>query len=492
MTMMRRFFRHKYVFYFIISLFQDNTRNMTVNLSPAISKYKYVLIAICFLALPIYYKCTNYFVEVGVRTKAKGVVSDNLIIYNTVAPIQGMSVDDFKLIDNADLDAENADLDVEKSVLDMDSVLDTDNDALDRESDEFDAGNDDIDAENDALDAENGALDAKKANLDAKNAALEAENSNLVAENKLVLQSTASLHRRVNPKSLNRDETEQMLRDSIEMFHLKNFIKPKNEECKKRSPSVIVIGVPKSGTRELMDFVHLHPHIQIFHSKVYEMYYFSRQELQAVSSLTERMPCSFSNQLTMMKNAWYFHTNDVNVPERIHKFNASIRLILMVREPIARTYSHYSFSKDKGNGNNKSFDEMVINNLKKEKQKLHGVLSMSMYDEDMERWLKVFNRSQILIIEHSEFQKDPVSVLKRVENFLGLGHYITSDMFTYNAETGFQCIRSNLTTTGMSCYASDRGRHQDPISSEIKAKLKTFFKPKNKRFFKIIGKSFNW
>ena len=454
-----------------------------MSLSPAISKYKYVLIAVCFLVLPIYYKCTNYLVEVGVGTKAKGVVSDNLIIYNTVAPIKGMSVDDFKLIDNADLDAENADLDVEKS------VLDTDNDALD---DEFDAENDALDAENDALDAENGALDAKNANLDTENAVLDAENSNLFAENKSALQSTASLHRRVNPKSLNRDETEQMLRDSIEMFHLKNFIKPKDEECKKRPPSVIVIGVPKSGTRELMDFVHLHPHIQIFHSKVYEMYFFAKQEIQAVSSLTERMPCSFSNQLTIMKNAWYFHMNDVNVPERIHKFNASIRLILMVREPIARAYSHYSFFKDKGTGSNKTFDEMVINNLKKENPKLHGVLSMSMYDEDMERWLKVFNRSQILIIEHSEFQKDPVSVLKRVENFLGLGHYITSAMFTYNAETGFQCIRSNLTTTGMSCYASDRGRHQDPISREIKAKLKTFFKPKNKRFFKIIRKSFNW
>ena len=52
----------------------------------------------------------------------------------------------------------------------------------------------------------------------------------------------------------------------------------------------------------------------------------------------------------------------------------------------------------------------------------------------MKLWLKYFNLSQILIIEHNELKHDPVSVLVKVEQFLGLGHYITSDMFAYNAE----------------------------------------------------------
>ena len=52
-----------------------------------------------------------------------------------------------------------------------------------------------------------------------------------------------------------------------------------------------------------------------------------------------------------------------------------------------------------------------------------------------------------LIIEQNEFKQDPGSVLVKVEQILGLDHYITSDMFAYNAEKGFYCIRSNLTTT---------------------------------------------
>ena len=313
----------------------------------------------------------------------------------------------------------------------------------------------------------------------------------VVAENASKLQSTALLHRRVDPRTSNTDQTDQLLRDSIEIFHSNKFIKPPNEVCEKRPPSAIVIGVAKSGTRELMDFMHLHPHIQIYYKKTgqitYEMNYFAKQQSEGTRRLTEQMPCSFSNQMTIMKHSGYFHLD--NVPERIRKFNASIRLILVVREPIARSYSAYTFE----GLYEESFDKVVMKALKNKKQKLYSrLLNMSIYDESMERWLKVFNLSQILIIEHNEFKHDPVSVLVKVEKFLGLGHYTSSDMFAYNAVTGFKCIRSNLTTTGMSCYASNRGRPQNPISREIKSKLTDYFKPKNERFFRMIGKSFDW
>ena len=196
--------------------------------------------------------------------------------------------------------------------------------------------------------------------------------------------------------------------------------------------------------------------------------------------------------MTIIKDSGYFHTTDVDVPGRIRTFNSSIKLTLILREPIARSYSAYTFSKTQGRGYAQRFDELVINAIRNEKQKRPTLLNMSIYDESMERWLKVFNLSHFLILEQNEFKQDPLSILVKVEGFLGLGHYIKPDMFVYNAETGFHCIRSRLTTTGMACYASDRGRHQEPISMEVRSKLTKFFKPKNERFFRMIGKSFDW
>ena len=300
-------------------------------------------------------------------------------------------------------------------------------------------------------------------------------------------KSASSSGRADNPRKLNKDQSDQLLRDSVEIFHAKNFIKPTNETCEKRMPKAIVIGVAKCGTRELIDFMHLHPHIQIYHKNSYEMQYFDRRYNKGVAWFKEQMPCSFSNQITVMKMAAYFH-NSV-VPERIYKFNESIKLILIVREPISRTYSAYTFFKLRKKY--KTFSDFVIND-ENEVREQDKKMKMSTYDENMKLWLKYFNLSQFLIIEHNEFKHDPVSVLVKVEQFLGLGHFITSDMFVYNTEKGFYCIKSNLTTTKMSCYAGNRGRSHEPIPQETMSKLTEYFKPKNERFFSLIGKSFSW
>ena len=288
---------------------------------------------------------------------------------------------------------------------------------------------------------------------------------------------------------LTRKEADDILRQSVEMIHQNNFNKPPNETCMKRLPSAIVIGVEKSGTRELVDFLHLHPHIQIyFTEKCYEMPYFSSKYKNGVEWLREEMPCSYSNQITVMKHSAYFHIKAV--PERIQKLNESIKLILIVREPISRAYSAYSFFSGKSK-HGKSFSDSVIDDENKIKKQQRYV-KRSAYDSSMKLWLTYFNLSQILIIESSDFKQNPVSVLENIEQFLGLSPYVTSDMFTYNGEKGFYCISSNLTSTSMACYASNRGRVQETIPQETMSKLIEYFKPRNKRFFNLIGRSFDW
>ena len=178
------------------------------------------------------------------------------------------------------------------------------------------------------------------------NSELNSDNFDVAGQERLqkVSQESASSNGGAdNLENSNKFQTEQTLRDSIESFHLKNFIKPPNEKCEKRLPTAIVIGVQKSGTRELIDFMHLHPHIQIWHRRYYEMAYFSSNTMynRGETWFREQMPCSFSNQMTVMKKAGYFH--DKVVPERIQKFNESIKLVLIVREPISRSYSAYTF-----------------------------------------------------------------------------------------------------------------------------------------------------
>ena len=137
---------------------------------------------------------------------------------------------------------------------------------------------------------------------------------------------------------------EPQIRQAVDVIHRRNFVPPVNEKCKKRPPVAILIGVSKCGTRELMEFLHMHPHVEIYQRyTTMEMAYFnSIHYFKGYDWLVNQMPCSYSNQLTIMKNSAYF---DLPIPTagRIQKFNSSIKLILIVREPIARTISRFMF-----------------------------------------------------------------------------------------------------------------------------------------------------
>lgn len=293
-----------------------------------------------------------------------------------------------------------------------------------------------------------------------------------------------------DPRASSRTMSAISLRDSIELYHVHNFVKPNNETCQRRVPSCIIIGVGKCGTREITDFLRLHPHIEIYINQIYEMPYFLGKYSLGEEWLKSKMPCSYSNQITIMKNAAYFHSRVV--PGRIRKFNESIKLILLVREPVSRTISHYMFFKK----NKTSFDPATFMNfLIQSDNSINSkrkCVRNSKYDSDMELWLQYFNLSQFLIIESDELKTNPVNVLQRTENFLGLGHFITPDMFVLNEQNGFYCIRSNLTDTGMSCYGSNRGRQQPVLPHDTLLKLKQYFRPSNEIFFNITGKRYDW
>ena len=282
-----------------------------------------------------------------------------------------------------------------------------------------------------------------------------------------------------------RSQAEQILRDSINNHHLENFVKPQNESCRRRFPTCMVVGVAKSGTREIMDFMRLHPHIEIYlRKKTYENPYFGKYYRKGKEWLKSQMPCSYSNQVTIIKNAWYFHNS--YIPERIQKFDKNMKLIVLVREPVSRAISHFSFMR---HGRNRSFEDVLKGNTVNANL---PCVYRSVYDKPMKNWLKYFSLEQFLIIDSAELKFNPPAVMAKVEDFLGLEHYITPEMFVLDEKKGYYCIQSNLTENGMACYGSDRGREPIQVKPKTISKLKEYFKPKTERFFSIIGKSFNW
>ena len=298
------------------------------------------------------------------------------------------------------------------------------------------------------------------------------------------LSSTANSNRPVEPT----------IWGAIEHYHFQNFVQPENENCEKRPPKCIIIGVPNAGVRELRDFLKLNPYIQVYEG---DEQYFLNDDVykQGYEWLRNEMPCSYSSQVTVAENEEYFHSSIV--PPRIYKFDKSTKLILVVKEPINRSISHFNelfgeISVPKPI----QYSEVVLDSKRKGLNTLHPVLNMSIYDDNTYTWLRYFNLSQFHIVESERLTRDPAAVLAEIETFLGLGHFIHSDMFVFNQEKVFPCIRSNISSTGMACYdGKDAQQYASPetvASPDLIALLKRYFQPRNTRFFKMIGQQYAW
>ena len=284
-----------------------------------------------------------------------------------------------------------------------------------------------------------------------------------------------------------------IMRKAIDHIHQKDFVKPEGEECEKRFPTAMIVGVDKCGTRELTEFLHLHPLVEVYSRQstkglpLYEMDYFSGDFSKGADWFLNEMPCSYSNQITFMKDSTYF--SKPKPPERIYNFNPNMKLILMVREPVARAISRFMYEIITNRlKNGTTLEEVIFHNGRLDEK--HNVLKHSSYDESMKIWLKYFSLSQIMIIEGEDFKHRPGEVLANVEEFLGLPHAIEPDTFVWNEEKGYYCIKTDLDRTGMSCYGNERGKTLIDINPKTKEFLTEYFRLKNRNFRELIGRTF--
>ena len=91
----------------------------------------------------------------------------------------------------------------------------------------------------------------------------------------------------------------------------------------------------------LITFLMMHPDIRRKQG-LSEPHFFNRDDvyMKGVTEYLNFMPYSEPGKITIEKTPDYFVAP--NVPERIHRFNSSIRLLLIVRDPTKRLVSEYT------------------------------------------------------------------------------------------------------------------------------------------------------
>ena len=129
-------------------------------------------------------------------------------------------------------------------------------------------------------------------------------------------------------------------------------------------------------------------------------------------------------------------------PARMSSRVPNVRMILCLREPVARTVSHWKMIRDtledvRSGVNWKEFATAWDDDR---------LSADSHYGQSMQRWLEHFSREQFLIIDSQRMKSEPELVLSQVEEFLGLSphNYDLNPVRHANSASG----RRPITNTG--------------------------------------------
>ena len=214
---------------------------------------------------------------------------------------------------------------------------------------------------------------------------------------------------------------------------------PLLEVAKQRYPDSIIIGCKKSGTGTLLTMLNAHPDIQARLSEHPEVDYYSNNKLysRGLSWYIGQMPLARKKDIVMEKSNYFEYPESIG---RIYKDSKTVKLILIVRNPVKRAISDYVNFKLSDRYRNKpfpKFEDIVIKNGIVQ-QGILKIVYLSLYDVHFIKWLHFFKKDQILVVNGEQLISQPSLVLKQVEIFLGLKEFFNDEMF-FEGSNGFFC-----------------------------------------------------
>jgi hypothetical protein len=111
-----------------------------------------------------------------------------------------------------------------------------------------------------------------------------------------------------------------------------------------RLPDFLVIGAMRSGTSSLARYLRAHPSICLATQK--EVHFFDRNFDQGIEWYRRHFPCSHAGHLTGEATQTYLF--DKEALDQMASVVPDARIIVILRHPIDRAYSHYWLNRSRG------------------------------------------------------------------------------------------------------------------------------------------------
>ena len=169
--------------------------------------------------------------------------------------------------------------------------------------------------------------------------------------------------------------------------------------------------------------------------------------------------------------------------KRAHDIIPNAKIIVMLRNPVDRAYSHYQMEKA-NNNEGLSFEEAIENEPERIRGEFEEMLrnennsgrnyphrayiKSGEYLDQIKLWTELFPKENFMFIKSEEFNKNPSMVYNEVLKFLGLHPF------------------------ELKKYEKIRKREYEKMNPKTRKKLIEYFKPHNQILSKFLEMEFDW
>ena len=274
-----------------------------------------------------------------------------------------------------------------------------------------------------------------------------------------------------------------------ESFRLENELRAKEWRAASQTepevlPDFLIIGVQKSGTNSLYDLLSEHPGVERAITK--ELNYFNLHFEKGVEWYRSQLPLPRRNEehkpITGEATPDYLFYPDA--ARRAAQVVPQARLIVLLRNPVDRAYSHYHHQVRKGR-ETLGFEEAMEaeeERLRGERDKMledehynsfnyrhFSYLSRGVYLDQLLRWSEFYSQEQMLVLKSEDFFERTPQTLKLVLDFLDLSDWRPEAWEVRN-----------------------KGYYEQEMAPATRRRLEEYFEPHNRRLYEYLGMDFGW
>lgn len=197
-----------------------------------------------------------------------------------------------------------------------------------------------------------------------------------------------------------------------------------------RLPDFLIAGEAKCGTTTLWELLGRHP--RVFFPRDKELHFFSSYSdfpghgrLQTSGLDPYLLEFAYAEATQICGEATPNYLFDELACERIYSVLPSVRIVVILRDPIARAWSHYWHHVRRG-WERLNFDDALEaeeERLQSGDPNMHAKFSYvarGRYVESLQRYERTFSRGQLCVVFLEDLHRDPRAVIRRVCGDIGL------------------------------------------------------------------------